>query len=121
MREIESPAAIPHILRYARRLWPGLSEVAWTHAWGGRLAMTRDAYPHLHQPARGVWASLGYNGRGVAMATTMGKVLAARIVDPAAEIDMPISGLGQIPLHSLWPLAVRAAIARGRVSDALGL
>jgi len=121
MREIESPAAIPHILRYARRLWPGLSEVAWTHAWGGRLAMTRDAYPHLHQPARGVWASLGYNGRGVAMATTMGKVLAARIVDPAAEIYMPISGLGQIPLHSLWPLAVRAAIARGRVSDALGL
>jgi len=121
MREIESPAAIPHILRYARRLWPGLREVAWTHAWGGRLAMTRDAYPHLHQPARGLWVSLGYNGRGVAMATTMGKVLAARIIDPVAEIDMPVSGLRQIPLHTLWPLAVRVAIARGRLADALGL
>jgi glycine/D-amino acid oxidase-like deaminating enzyme len=121
MREIDSPAAIPHILRYARRLWPALSEVAWTHAWGGRLAMTRDAYPHLHEPARGVWVSLGYNGRGVAMATTMGKVLAGRILDPAAEIDMPITGLREIPLHGLWPLAVQAAIARGRLFDTLGL
>jgi glycine/D-amino acid oxidase-like deaminating enzyme len=121
MREIESPSAIPHILRYARRLWPGLSEVAWTHAWGGRLAMTRDAYPHLHEPARGLWVSLGYNGRGVAMATSMGKVLAARILDPAAQIDMPMSDMRQIPLHALWPVAVKAAIARGRLSDALGL
>jgi glycine/D-amino acid oxidase-like deaminating enzyme len=121
MREIDSPAAIPHILRYARKLWPGLSEVVWTHGWGGRLGMTRDAYPHLHEPARGVSVSLGYNGRGVAMATAMGKVLAGRILDPAAEVDMPVSGIRHIPLHSLWPLAVRAAIARGRLADALGL
>lgn len=121
MREIESPASIPHIVRYATKLWPGLRDVAWTHAWGGRLAMTRDAYPHLHEPARGVLVSLGYNGRGVAMATTMGRVLAARVLDPAAQIDMPVTGMKQIPLHPLWPLAVRAAIARGRLGDSLGL
>ena len=119
-REIDSTAAIPHLLAYAGRLWPGLRDIPWTHAWGGRLAMTRDAYPHLHEPARGVSVCLGYNGRGVAMATAMGGLLAGRILDPAAPLDMPVTGMAEIPLHALWPLAVRATIARGRLSDALG-
>ena len=69
MREIDTPAAIPHLTRYAARLWPVLEGIDWTHAWGGRLAMTRDHYPHVHEPAPGVLICLGYNGRGVAMAT----------------------------------------------------
>jgi glycine/D-amino acid oxidase-like deaminating enzyme len=120
MREITSTASIPHLLAYARRLWPDLRDVAWSHAWGGRLAMTRDQYPHLHEPAPGIIACLGYNGRGVAMATSMGAQVAQRITDPAGPLPMPITGLKPIGLHSLWPLAVRAAIARGRVADLLG-
>jgi glycine/D-amino acid oxidase-like deaminating enzyme len=120
MREIESPRHIPHIVAYAERLWPQLRGIEWTYAWGGRLAMTRDHYPHIHELAGGVWVSLGYNGRGVAMATTLGAQLARRLLDPAAEVDMPITGLKAIGMHSLWPLAVRAAIARGRISDFLG-
>ena len=34
---------------------------------------------------------------------------------------MPITGMKGIPLHALWPLAVRAAIAHGRLSDFLGI
>ena len=48
----------------------------WTHAWGGDVALTRDHLPGLHLLAPGVMAGLGYNGRGVGMATVMGKVLA---------------------------------------------
>jgi len=121
MREIDSTAAIPHITAYAAGLWPGLRDIEWTHAWGGRLAMTQDAYPLLHEPARGVLAAVGYNGRGVAMATMMGRVLAARVLEPGGQIDLPVTDMRSIPMHRLWPLAVRAAIARGRVSDALGL
>lgn len=120
MREITSPSALPHLTAYARSLWPGLRGVAWTHAWGGRLAMTRDHYPHVHEPARGVMVSLGYNGRGLAMATAMGAQLAKRILDPAADFDMPITNMRTIRMHSLWPLAVRAAVIRGRISDFLG-
>jgi hypothetical protein len=43
------------------------------------------------------------------------------LIDRSASFDMPITRLKSIPLHSLWPLAVRAAIAHGRVSDFLGL
>jgi glycine/D-amino acid oxidase-like deaminating enzyme len=121
MREIESTDSIRHLLLYAEKLWPALRGVAWPHAWGGRLAMTRDAYPHVHEPAPGVLICLGYNGRGVAMATTMGAQLANRILNPAGGFDMPISSMKPMALHALWPLAVRAAILRGRVSDSFGL
>jgi glycine/D-amino acid oxidase-like deaminating enzyme len=119
-REITAPAAIPHLLDYARVLWPALADVQWTHAWGGRLAMTPDHYPHIHEPANGVLICLGYNGRGVAMATVMGAQLARRILNPNAELDMPITGMKGIPLHAFWPLAVRAAIAHARLSDYFG-
>jgi glycine/D-amino acid oxidase-like deaminating enzyme len=121
MREISATSAIPHLLDYARELWPALAGTPWTHAWGGRLAMTADHYPHVHEPADGMLICLGYNGRGVAMSTAMGAALARRILSPASEFDMPISGLKPIRLHAFWPLAVRAAIAHGRLRDYLGL
>jgi glycine/D-amino acid oxidase-like deaminating enzyme len=120
-REVASTAALAHLLAYAEKLWPALRGVSWTHAWGGRLAMTRDQYPHLHEPAPGVLTCMGYNGRGVAMATVMGAQLAKRMLDPRGEIDMPSSSMKPIGLHALWPLAVRAAIVRGRISDFFGL
>jgi glycine/D-amino acid oxidase-like deaminating enzyme len=83
--------------------------------------MTQDHYPHVHEPAGGVLVCLGYNGRGVALGTAMGAQLSQRIIDPRARFDMPISALKTIPLHALWPLAVRLAIARGRLSDFLGI
>jgi glycine/D-amino acid oxidase-like deaminating enzyme len=120
MREISTVSAIPHLLEYARALWPALENIEWTHSWGGRLAMTRDHYPHVHEPARGMLISLGYNGRGVAMATAMGAQLARRITHPGATFDMPVTSMRTIPLHALWPIAVKAAIVHGRVSDFLG-
>jgi glycine/D-amino acid oxidase-like deaminating enzyme len=119
MREIDSPAAIAHLTAYAVRLWPSLAGVAWTHAWGGRLAMTRDSYPHVHEPAPSVLVCLGYNGRGVALATAMGRALAGRILRPEEPFAMPLTALRPITLHALWPLAVKAAILRGRLSDYL--
>jgi glycine/D-amino acid oxidase-like deaminating enzyme len=121
MREIAKAAAVPHLLAYAHKLWPALRQVPWTHAWGGRLAMTADQYPHIHEPAPGVVACLGYNGRGVALGTAMGVQLAQRIMNPSAQFDMPISPMKTIAFHRLWPLAVRAAIARGRLCDMLGI
>ncbi|HEV7614391.1 MAG TPA: FAD-binding oxidoreductase [Steroidobacteraceae bacterium] len=120
LREVSAPSAIPHLLAYARTLWPVLSETQWTHAWGGRLAMTRDQYPHIHEPAKGAAVCLGYNGRGIAMGTAMGAQVARRLMNPSSGLDMPITGMKRIPLHGLWPLAVRAAIARGRLSDFFG-
>ncbi len=120
MHEIQHAAQIPHIVDYARRLWPALGTVRFTHGWGGRLGFTADGYPHLHEPADGILACVGYNGRGIALATALGQELATRCLDARASIALPITDLKTIPLHGLWPWAVRAAILKGRVSDWAG-
>jgi glycine/D-amino acid oxidase-like deaminating enzyme len=121
MREIDSSGAIPHLISYVHELWPTLGPVRWSHAWGGRLAMTRDHYPHIHEPARGVLVCLGYNGRGVAMATALGQQLARRITRPQLAFDMPVTDMKTIALHPFWPAGVKAAILYGRATDFLGL
>jgi len=83
--------------------------------------MTADQYPHIHEPAPGVIACLGYNGRGVALSTAMGVQLAQRLLNPSAIFDMPITPMKPIPFHGFWPVAVGAAIARGRLADMLGV
>ena len=121
MREIDSVGAIPHLTAYARELWPILEGVRWTDAWGGRLAITRDHYPHVHEPQPGVLIALGYNGRGVAMATAMGAELARRMIQPDLPFDMPVTDMKTIALHPFWPVGVKAAILYGRACDFLGV
>jgi glycine/D-amino acid oxidase-like deaminating enzyme len=120
MREIGAPADIGYILRYARKLWPVLASASWTHAWGGQLAITRDHVPHVHSPAPGVWTCLGYSGRGVALASALGAQLAHKITDPRTVLDLPVTGINPIAMHGLWPLAVKAAVTYGRISDYFG-
>jgi glycine/D-amino acid oxidase-like deaminating enzyme len=121
-RDVTAPDALHYLTRYASRLWPVLRDVRWTHGWSGRLAYTPDHYPHIHEPDAGVLICLGYNGRGVAMSSAMGPQLAHRALGgAAAEIDMPITSIKEIPFHRLWRSGVAARVAYGRIRDMLGL
>jgi glycine/D-amino acid oxidase-like deaminating enzyme len=114
--------ALRYLVRYTERLWPELRGVRWTHGWSGQLAVTTDHYPHLHEPADNVLICLGYNGRGVAMATAMGREIARRVLGAqVAHLDMPVTALKTIPFHGLWRSAAAAKIAYGRFRDVLGL
>jgi glycine/D-amino acid oxidase-like deaminating enzyme len=122
MREINSADALRYLVRYSERLWPELKGLRWTHGWSGQLAVTTDHYPHLHEPADNVLICLGYNGRGVAMATAMGREISRRVLGTqVAHLDMPVTALKTIPFHGLWRSAAAAKIAYGRVRDVLGL
>ncbi|MBI0433559.1 FAD-binding oxidoreductase [Roseomonas sp. KE0001] len=121
-RPIENATPVAYLMRYAERLWPQVTGVAWTHAWNGQLAMTKDHYPHVHQPAPGLVCCLGYNGRGVALSTAMGREIARLAIGtPATEIDMPVSSIKPIPFHGCWRLGVLAKVLEGRVRDRFGL
>jgi glycine/D-amino acid oxidase-like deaminating enzyme len=121
-RDLTQRAGYAHLVRYAVRLWPHLAAVRWTHWWNGQLALTADAYPHLHMPAPGVWAGLGYNGRGIAMATALGGELArAALGAPAGDLNMPVTTIREMPFHRLWRAGVTAGMAYGRMRDFLGL
>jgi glycine/D-amino acid oxidase-like deaminating enzyme len=106
----------------SRTLYPQLAEAEWRHAWGGFVAMTTDHFPHLDRIAPGVMAAVGYNGRGVAMATAMGKVLADWAAGmPEAALDFPVTQPRPIPFHFLRKPAVGAAVAWYRLCDRLGV
>jgi glycine/D-amino acid oxidase-like deaminating enzyme len=86
-------------------LFPALREggpVRFEHVWHGNIAMSQDALPHVHKLADGVSAWLGDNGRGVALATALGGVLAdaARGV-PESTLPLPFVPVAPIPLHAL--------------------
>jgi len=103
----------------AGRLFPGLRAVRWSHAWSGRIAVTLDHVPRLCELAPGVLSVVGYNGRGVAMATAMGRILAAQLSEESG--GYPIRPLRTIPLHGLRVPVLAAGVAYYRLRDGLGL
>jgi len=106
------PALFTRLEAVAQRLFPQIGATAWEHRWSGRVALTADHLPHLHEPRPGVLMGLGYNGRGVAMATVMGKLLADRALGAShAEIGWPVTPVAPIPLHR-WRLPAMALVVR---------
>ena len=106
--------------RALREIHPELARMPLEYRWGGLVALTRDGLPHLHEPAPGLLAGLGYNGRGVAMATAMGRLLARRALgEPAESLEFPVTPMRPIRLHGLSRLAARATIRYLQLRDAL--
>ena len=114
------PGSCRHHYRAVREIYPHLAGVAFEYHWGGLVAMTRDHLPHLHELAPGLLAGLGYNGRGVAMATLMGRLLAQRTLGMSdAELAFPVTPVRPIPFHRASSLGARAAIQYLRAVDGL--
>ena len=99
-------------------MYPALGDVLWPYRWYGRVGITRDWLPHLAEVAPGVWAVLGYCGRGVAMATTMGLVLGDMLTG-GGRLSYPVASLAPIPWHALQGPMLRAGIAYYRMLDAM--
>lgn len=110
-----------HLMSYARHLWPALDRVGWTHWWNGQFALTPDFYPRLHMPQPGLFAMLGYSGRGLALSSAMGAELAS-VLEGAApnSFPLPVTPMRAMPLHRFWRLGVNARVAYGRLVDRLG-
>ncbi len=103
-------------------MFPQLAPFDWRYAWGGFVAVTPDHYPKLLRVGPRAMAALGYNGRGVALATAMGKLLADWATGtPEAELPFPVTDPQPIPFHRWRKLGVAATVTKYRMMDALGL
>ncbi|BBK33781.1 glycine/D-amino acid oxidase-like deaminating enzyme [Stella humosa] len=92
-----------------QKVFPQIGEVAFDHLWHGSVGITADRMPHLHELAPGVVAWIGCQGRGVALASILGREI-ARWLDGGDGRDMPL------PLSPLRPIAAHGfarRIARG--------
>lgn len=88
-----------------------LGDLHWEYSWGGNVAVTTDHFPHLNRLDDGMYAALGYNGRGVAMATVLGRLLADLARGrPEEDLAFPVTAVRPIPFHALYPVAAGAAI-----------
>jgi len=101
--------------------FPRVASGRFPYRWSGRVAFTIDSLPHLHEPAANLHLALGYNGRGIALATAMGRMLADRVTKPEVESPIPIVPVSPLPWHAMRQPLLAAAIAFYRVKDRLGL
>lgn len=97
--------------RDAERIFPQLQGIEWEYAWGGKLAITDDRLPHLHEPAPGLLAGMGYNGRGVAMSNVMGTIMADRVLGAShADLPLPVSRIKKVPFRNVQMLGKSTAV-----------
>ncbi len=101
----------------AERYFPQLEGVRWEYDWAGYPAMTWDKAPKLMQLAPGVLAGMGYNGRGIAMATAMGRQLALAAL--GEDTALPIEPLYRTPFHAFHKLGIFTTVSKGRLLDRL--
>ncbi len=71
-------------------LFPELGEIDFEYEWYGQIGMTSNALPRFHRLARSTIAFTGYNGRGIAPGTTLGRELARFILGQIGIEDLPL-------------------------------
>ncbi len=102
----------------ACRLFPAIGAPEWEFRWAGKVALTADHMPRVHELAPGLRACLGYNGRGVAMASAMGKALADWTMSGDADaVPLPPVPLRPLQLHRFRRPVLEVITAYCRLRD----
>lgn len=107
------------VKRGLRTVFPQIADIQVERKWAGRIAVTPEMMPHIHEPAPGILAGIGFSGRGIAMTSVMGRALSSKLLGtPAADLPFPIRPITPVPLHGiasrLMPLAAPAMTLRDR-------
>ena len=106
LRKLTGSHQVRHLARTIDQLFPQLTgRYRITYYWTGEVALTVDHLPHLHDFGSGVYAFVGCNGRGLALSTAAGGLLAklASGVDPKL-IPFPIVSMKTLPAYAQYPV-----------------
>ncbi|WP_299592328.1 FAD-binding oxidoreductase [uncultured Tateyamaria sp.] len=125
---VDDVAALGGLGRLRRGLgttFPVLKDASASFTWSGRIAVTRDMMPRLYEPESGIFAGLGYSGRGILMTSVMARALVKRILGaPESELPFPISPIERFPLQPivrrLVPYATPAMELRDKLDTWIG-
>jgi len=113
-----TPQSARHLYDAVREIYPQLEGIPFESHWSGLVGITTDRLPHLHAIAPGLFAGVGYNGRGIAMATTLGRLLARLATGGVAdEIGYPVTQLQPVTLHRFARLGARATMQYLKLRD----
>jgi len=107
-----------HLERVLAKLFPQATGIPFEYRWCGRVAVTRDYLPHLHEPEPGLLIDIGCQGRGVGLQTAMGKALAAYTAGEGPDaLPVPLTPIKGFPLYGLRRVYVNAVVSWYRLND----
>ena len=104
-----------HLQAEAIRIFPQLENIEWEFEWGGLVAMTKDHRPNLIELGDNAYAGMGYDGRGIAMATIMGKQLAELV--GGEDVALPREKLSPFALHEFRNLGISWHMIMAGIKD----
>lgn len=104
--------------RMMARLYPQLKGQVFAHRWYGRIGTTPDALPRLIEAGEGAFGITGYNGRGIAPGTVLGRALARAAL--GEEKLPPLAPAKPDPLRAIRTLGLRAGAAAMHLIDRRG-
>jgi glycine/D-amino acid oxidase-like deaminating enzyme len=117
-REGLGAADADYVRTAVNTLYPQLANTPFEFHWAGRVAMTQDHVPHLHQLENGLWAAIGFNGRGVGMATLLGRFLAELATGTRPQdIPFPVTSMRPIVGYPFTRMVARALVGYYRIRD----
>jgi glycine/D-amino acid oxidase-like deaminating enzyme len=117
-REPKSNADWSHLERVLARMFPVAASARIEFRWCGRVAVTRDFLPHLHEPAPGLLIDIGCMGRGVGLQTAMGRAFAEYLHDgDRRALPFAPGAVKPLPLHGLKKAYLGAIVAWYRMND----
>jgi glycine/D-amino acid oxidase-like deaminating enzyme len=120
MAEPDHPRDWQHLLTMMGKMFPQLRDAGIEFRWSGRVALTRDHLPHLHEPAPGLLIDIGCMGRGVALQSALGRAIASYFsTGNAAALPLSPTPLKPLPFHALNRLYLAAFINWYRLRDRL--
>jgi glycine/D-amino acid oxidase-like deaminating enzyme len=121
-REPRNASDWAHLEAILPRLFPQVAGTAIEYRWCGRVTITRDFLPHLHEPVPGLLIDIGCMGRGVGLQTALGQAMAEYLATGNAEaLPLPLLPLRPLPFHALNKMYFAAAVAWYRFQDRRGL
>jgi glycine/D-amino acid oxidase-like deaminating enzyme len=119
-RETDSLVSALPLHRQMTRVFPELAATKISRSWGGFIAYTFDALPHLGRQADGPHYCMGYCGSGVSLAPYFGTRLAQQLLGkPEGRTALDDLRFQTRPLYSGDPWFLSLAIAYYRLRDRL--
>lgn len=117
--DAENPVFTEALIAAMRRIFPEAADAPVAFRWSGQIGLTLDGLPHIHEAAPNLHIGMGYNGRGVAMATVMGGWLAAKALRGEAS-PLPATPLAPIRWHRLRRPALALGVGWAWARDRMG-
>ena len=117
-REPKGPQDWDHLERITTKLFAQLKDIPIEFRWCGRVTLTRDFLPHLHEPEPGLLVDIGCMGRGVGLQSALGAAMADYVATGnTAALPLPPVAMKSLPFHTLHRAYMAAIIAWYRTQD----